>query len=113
MKDKNKCRIPCCPGCSKHCPMGCERCKHGKNYFAKRCPRAESVCPICKKSGKWKNALEKGGLIFFLLKTAKRIKKELKAGRTDETRLLSRLTPSEKEALESILKKLETAVSTK
>ncbi len=94
-----------CPGCSRHCSMDAPRCKYGKKYFAKCCP-----CPaIAEKAGKarkWKDALEKDGLIRRLLKTGKRIRKGLKRGEITESALLSRLTPSEKESLEAVLEKL-------
>lgn len=100
MKDskKKKNGLPCCPGCGKHCPMGATRCKYGNKYFAKSFPKE-------KPSG-WKTRIEKGGLIFLLLKVVKQVKKGLKKEQTSEEVLLSRLNPSEKEALESILKKL-------
>lgn len=104
----NKKGFPCCPGCSRHCPMGSARCKYGKNYFAKHCPCPNTAELPCRNRGnKWKDTLEKGGLIFLLLKSGKRIKKALKRGEIQEETLLARLTPSEKETLERLLKKLE------
>ena len=96
-----------CPGCSRHCPIGTPKCKYGRNYFAKcqPCPKAaEHPCEA--KSRKWKESVKKGGLTHLLLKSAKSIKKGLKRGVLTEEALLSRLTPSEKESLEAIMKKL-------
>lgn len=116
MKEMKHDKEPRCPGCSRHCPLSAPRCKYGCRYAQKCAASAASSCAAngCKSrdkhSRKWKKCIEKGGLLHLLLKSGKHIKKGLQKGSVTEEKLLSALTPSEKESLEAILRKLDNSL---
>lgn len=101
--------MPVCPGCSRHCPANAVRCKYGRAYFTKH-PPAEAACSGKQKGHKWKAFVEKNGLLWNYLLSAKEIKKALCHQKATEAALLSLLTEEEKRSLGSIAEKLRQAV---
>lgn len=104
MKDGTQNR---CPGCGKHCSMGSVRCKYGKKYFEKALSAKQSACSGKEERGcKWEKHVEKDGLAWHLLHTARNVKHALKEQSAPEAALFSSLTEEERSALAGILKKI-------
>jgi len=100
-----------CPGCSRRCPMGWERCKYGKKHFAglAQAKQSEQKKPEQKK---WEKYVTSGSDAWKLLDTSRSVKKALKHG-ADENQLFSALDRQERAQLDSILPKLGSAAPAK
>lgn len=95
-----------CPGCSKHCAVGCARCKYGKSYFAKHnITEAERGASSRRKQRKWEKKVTEGGLLWNALWTFRAVKKALRRGELTEEKLLCALSEEEKQQLGAILEK--------
>ena len=90
-----------CPGCSRHCPMGAEHCKYGRRYFAKLAETEQQ------KTYKWEKYVEKNGLVWQLLMTARRIKKTLRSQKLTEEQLLAALDQEQRQQFSELKKKME------
>ena len=94
-----------CPGCRRHCPCGAERCNYGRKYFAAQAQKKKE-----EENGshqyKWEKNVTRGSAIWQLLWTDCQLKKALKKEKCSEERLIAALDDSEKQQLDSILKKL-------
>ena len=91
-----------CPGCSRHCPMGAEHCKYGRRYFARQA-EAEP-----QQTYKWEKYVQKQGLVWQLLMTARKVKKALRSRKMTEEQLLAALGDGQQ--LYEWLQKVDAAV---
>ena len=98
-----------CPGCSRHCRQGNERCKYGEKYFKKEEKKQKAECTVKTKRTKvrkWENHVQRGGLLWQFLWVGSLSKRALRKKRIDEARLISALDEQEQKQLHQLLKKL-------
>lgn len=113
---KNETTITC-PGCHKHCPMGCARCKYGRTYFEKlqkkqEAPTAAIVAEknVSKKALRWEAFVAKDGLMWHFLSAGRGVKKALRRKQVTEGQLLGLMDDQEQQVLLNLLKRLNQAV---
>ena len=98
-----------CPGCGKHCPLSCPRCKYGMRYAAKQ-QKEEAECKK-KKQAKWERYVTPNSTAHLMLSTSRRVKKALCHQEVTENELFAAFTPFEKEIFTTLLQKLSTQKS--
>jgi len=106
-----------CPGCHKHCPMGCARCKYGRTYFEKLQKQREPSAVLAsteknrpKKARQWEAFVAQGGLMWQFLSAGKGVKKALRRKQITEGQLLGLMDAEEQQVLLNLLKRLKQAV---
>ena len=108
--------MPTCPGCKKHRAMGAAQCKYGQRYFSeleRSIPSAERETDRGDRKDrthKWEKNLERGGLVWNLVRTGRKARKALKRREISEKQLLDVLNEAERTELAEILEKLSRQV---
>lgn len=104
MKNKTN----CCPGCSRHCSLDAPRCKYGCRYLSKLEERKqENEAPL----RKWERDVQRGGLLWRLLRVGRKMKKAMKKGCISEKELLALLDETHRRELASALSALEASLT--
>ena len=92
----NKCDF--CPGCKRHCPSCCPRCKYGKKYFCDKKSKEEQP--------KWAQKLPPESPAWQLLSVCKRAKKALKKEKISEQQLFDAFSAQDMQLFTDLLSRI-------